>query len=100
MAELLEILMIVSFGISWPMNLIKALRSRTTKGMSMPFYCLIFFGYICGIISKFVNTSYMAQFSEKWYVLIFYFLNCSMLTVGILIYFRNARLERAAKGNG
>ena len=75
MAEFLEILMIVSFGISWPMNLMKAVRSRTTKGMSLPFYCLIFFGYIAGVISKFVNPAYMAQFSEKWYVLIFYFFN-------------------------
>ena len=88
--------MIVSFGISWPMNLIKALRSRTTKGMSMPFYCLIFFGYICGIISKFVNTSYMAQFSEKWYVLIFYFFNLIMVGSIIFVYFRNKKLDKAA----
>ena len=97
MAEFLEILMIVSFGISWPMNLAKAVRSRTTKGMCLPFYCLIFFGYISGIISKFVNPAYMAQFSEKWYVLIFYFFNLIMVGAIIIVYFRNKRLDGAAQ---
>ena len=97
MAEFLEILMIVSFGISWPMNLMKAVRSRTTKGMSLPFYCLIFFGYIAGIISKFVNPAYMAQFSEKWYVLIFYFFNLIMVGAIIIVYFRNKGLDKAAR---
>ena len=31
MAELFEILMIVSFGASWPMNVIKSYKPRTTK---------------------------------------------------------------------
>ena len=97
MAEFLEILMIVSFGVSWPMNLMKAVRSRTTKGMSLPFYCLIFFGYICGIISKFVNKTYMAQFAEKWYVLIFYFFNLIMVGAIIIVYFRNKQLDKAAQ---
>lgn len=30
----------------------------------------------------------------KWYVMFFYVVNLIMLTIGILIYFRNARLER------
>ena len=97
MAEILEILMIVSFGLSWPMNLMKAVRSRTAKGMSLPFYCLIFFGYIAGIISKFVNPAYMAQFSEKWYVLIFYFINLIMVSAIIIVYFRNKGLDKAVR---
>ena len=30
----------------------------------------------------------------KWYVMFFYFVNLGMITTGILIYFRNARLEK------
>ena len=52
MAEILEVLMIVSFGASWPLNVIKSYKSRTTKGKSLAFLCLIVFGYIAGIISK------------------------------------------------
>ena len=57
MAEILEVIMIVSFGASWPLNVIKSYKARTTKGKSLAFLCLIFFGYIAGIISKLLNES-------------------------------------------
>ena len=94
MAEILEIIMIVSFGVSWPMNVVKSWKARTTKGKSLAFLCLIIFGYIAGIASKFVNPAYMADFSEKWYVLFFYFLNITMVTVDLCIYIRNYRLDK------
>ncbi|MBR4911194.1 MAG: hypothetical protein IKZ47_07765 [Clostridia bacterium] len=56
MAEILEVIMIVSFGASWPMNVIKPYRSRTAKGKSLAFLLLIFFGYIAGITSKLINV--------------------------------------------
>ena len=71
MAEILEVLMVLSFGASWPFNVIKSYKARTTRGKSLLFLCLIFFGYIVGIASKLVNDAYMANFSEKWYVLFF-----------------------------
>ena len=96
MPELFEIIMIVSFGASWPMNVIKSYRSRTAKGKSLAVLGLIFFGYIAGIISKFINESYMASFSDKWYVLVFYFLNLLMVGADIIIYFRNRKIDKAA----
>jgi len=93
MAELLEIVMIVSFGASWPLNVIKSYKARTTKGKSLAFLLLIFFGYIAGIASKFLNESYMASFSEKWYVLFFYFLNLVMVGMDLILYARNKRLD-------
>ena len=96
MAEILEIVMILSFGASWPLNVRKSYRARTTQGKSIAFLCLIFFGYIAGIASKFANEAYMAAFSEKWYVLFFYFLNMAMVGVDILLYFRNRRLDKLA----
>ena len=96
MSELLEIIMIVSFGCSWPMNVIKSYRARTTKGKSLAFLCLIFFGYIAGIASKLINESYMAQFADKWYVLFFYVLNLLMVGVDLCLYARNKRLDKKA----
>ena len=43
MSEILEITMIVSFGASWPLNVMKSWKSRTTKGKSLPFLLLILF---------------------------------------------------------
>ena len=94
MAEILEILMIVSFGASWPLNVIKSYKARTTKGKSIAFLCLIFFGYIAGITSKLVNESYMANFASKWYVLFFYVLNFLMVGADICLYVRNLKLDK------
>jgi hypothetical protein len=97
MAEILEIIMIVSFGASWPLNLMKSYKARTTKGKSLPFLLLIFFGYIAGIASKLVNEAYMAAFAQKWYVLFFYVLNFIMVGADLCMYVRNYRLDQKAK---
>ena len=94
MSEILEVIMIVSFGASWPLNVIKSYKARTTKGKSLAFLCLILFGYIAGIISKLLNQAYMMSFSSKWYVLFFYVLNLLMVVMDLCLYFRNYKLEK------
>ena len=94
MTELLEIVMIVSFGASWPLNVLKSYKARTTKGKSLAFLCLIFFGYIAGITSKLVNEAYMAAFAQKWYVLFFYVLNLIMVGTDLILYARNYKLDK------
>lgn len=93
MSEFLEACMVVSFGISWPMNIIKSLRTRSAKGKSLPFLLFIFAGYICGIASKLISGNIT-------YVFVFYVLNLLMVGTDIVLYFRNRRLDaqRAAAG--
>ena len=100
MSEILEIVMILSFGASWPLNVIKSYKARTTKGKSLMFLLLIFFGYVAGIASKFLNEAYMASFSEKWYVLFFYFLNITMVGIDLLLYIRNKNLDKKREMTG
>lgn len=97
MSEILETVMLVSFGFSWPMNVIKSYKARTTKGKSLAFLLLIIFGYIAGITSKFLNDAYMSQISNKWYVLFFYCLNLTMVTADLVLYFRNKRIDKNNK---
>ena len=94
MAEILEVIMIVSFGASWPLNVIKSYKARTTKGKSLPFLCLIFFGYVAGIASKLINQSYMASIHSKWYVLFFYVLNLIMVGADLCLYAKNRKLDK------
>ena len=94
MAEILEVIMIVSFGASWPLNVIKSYKARTTKGKSLPFLCLILFGYIAGITSKLINEEYMMSISTKWYVLFFYVLNFIMVGIDLCMYIRNYKLDK------
>ena len=90
MSELLEILMIVSFGCSWPLNVIKSYKSRTTRGKSLAFLLLILFGYVCGITSKLIAPSF------KWYVLFFYVLKFIMVSADLVLYVRNYKLDKKA----
>jgi len=96
MAEILEIVMIVSFGASWPMNVMKSYKARTAKGKSIAFLLLILFGYVAGITGKLINETYMAAFAEKWYVLFFYVLNFVMVFIDFCLYFRNRKLDKKA----
>lgn len=86
--ELMEICMIVAFGFSWPMNVIKSYKARSIKGKSLAFLLLIFFGYICGILGKLAAPSF------KWYVMFFYILNFVMVGADLLLYIRNYRLDK------
>lgn len=96
LSSILETVMIVSFGLSWPMNVYKSYTARTAKGKSLPFLCLILFGYVAGITGKLINAEYMASLKEKWYVLFFYVLNFIMVFADLILYFRNRRLDKLA----
>ena len=94
MSEICEIIMLICFGASWPINAMKAYKARSTKGTSLLFLLLIFTGYVAGIRSKLLNKNYMANISTKWYVLVVYFINLFSLTVNLLIYYRNSRISQ------
>ena len=94
MPEILEIIMILCFGTSWPFNVYKSYRARTAKGKSLLFLILIEAGYVAGIAAKLANPAYMAAFGEKWYVLFFYVLNFTMVGVDVILYFRNRCLDQ------
>ena len=92
-AEILEILMVVCFGCSWPMNVRKSYLARTTKGKSLGFLIMICIGYVCGIASKIIGGAF------KWYVMFFYVLNLCMVLADVAMYVRNYRLDQQAKKN-
>ena len=94
MAEIFEIIMVLCFGASWPMNIMRSYRARTAKGKSLAFLLLIILGYIAGIVSKFFNEAYMNSFDTKWYVLFFYVLNFLMVGADLALYVRNKHLDR------
>ncbi len=91
MNEVLEALMVVSFGLSWPASIVKSYTARTAKGKSIFFMSMIAFGYLCGIVWK-VNVF---RTTGKWhYPAYFYILNLVMVLGDIGLYFRNRRLDQ------
>lgn len=89
LAHLLEAGMLVCFGFSWPLNVVKAYKARTAKGTSLAFIVLIITGYIAGISAKIINN----QFN---YVLGVYFLNLAIVSANIFVYIRNKHLDKKA----
>ena len=47
-----EAVMLVCFGASWPMSLLKTIRVKNPTGKSVIFMYLILIGYISGILNK------------------------------------------------
>lgn len=91
--DLLEAIMILCFGLSWPISIRKSWVSRTAKGKSLFFEVFIWVGYIFGIIRKFMLCSPESDwlFYLGW---AFYFLNFIEITIDMLLYFRNVKLDK------
>ena len=87
MGSILETVMLVCFGFSWPLNVIKAYKAKTAKGTSLPFILLIITGYIAGISAKFIS-------GQINYVLIAYILNLAIVSLNVIVYFRNLSLDK------
>lgn len=79
--------MLICFGISWPFNLAKSIKTKSTKGKSLIFLVAIFVGYIFGIINKLINS--------VDYVLWMYVLNAVMVGADLVLYFLNKKRETA-----
>ncbi len=85
--QILEAVMLICFGLSWPMNAYKNYKAQTAAGTSWQFLGLITLGYFAGIAAKFFTGTI------NW-VLVVYFLNVACLALNWAIYFRNRRLDK------
>ena len=90
MGSILETVMLVCFGFSWPLNVIKAYKAKTARGTSLPFILLIITGYIAGIAAKIIT-------GQINYVLIAYIVNLAIVSFNILIYFRNYSIDKKSQ---
>lgn len=87
MSAFFETVMLICFGFSWPISVVSNYRSRTARGMSPSFNILIIAGYIAGIAAKIISGSFN-------FALAVYVLNLILVSLNLLIYFRNVRLDR------
>ena len=77
-----EIGMLVCFGISWPISILKALRTKTVAGKSPLFMAIVITGYACGILHKVI-------YSMDW-VLYLYVINLILVGVDLALYLKYA----------
>ena len=89
MQQIFEFIMMLCFGISWPLSVYKSYKARTATGKSFWFLLAIEIGYISGITGKIVTGNIN-------YVLIMYIINFVIVTTDVALYFRNRRLDKIA----
>lgn len=83
-----EFVMLICFGLSWPISVYKSIKTKSTKGKSVFFIFAVIVGYVSGIIGKIVNNSIN-------YVLILYCFNLLVVTLDLSIYFVNKHRENS-----
>ena len=95
MSDLLEALMIICFGLSWPISIRKSYTARTAKGKSLFFEIFLLVGYIFGVVRK-------AAFQPEtknwlyWLALCAYCFNFLAISIDVGLYFRNTKLDKIA----
>ena len=85
--QLLEIGMLICFGLSWPFNITKSIRSRTAKGKSALFEMMIIIGYLFGLSGKFIAGNIT-------YVVAFYVLDILLVTTDLILTLRNRKRDK------
>ena len=90
-ASILETIMLLCFGCSWPLSLIRNIKARTARSMSLGFIILIITGYVAGIIAKFIKMDV-----TPWYVFVVYFFNLIVVSANLVVYFINRNYDRQA----
>ena len=88
MPELMEAIMLICFGLSWPLNAYKSFQARTAAGTSWQFIALRTAGSVAGIAAKLIAGA------VSW-VLVVYFVNLACLGINWAVYLRNRRLDAA-----
>ena len=95
MTDLLEVLMMICFGLSWPIAIRKSLVSRTAKGKSLFFEVFLLIGYAFGIVRKCIQMLAMGSSGFIFYLsFFFYVLNFIEISVDVGLYFRNTKLDK------
>ncbi len=92
LASILETIMLLCFGCSWPLSLRRNIKARTAKSMSLGFIILIITGYVAGIIAKFIKMDV-----TPWYVFVVYFFNLIVVSANLVVYFINRNYDRQAE---
>ena len=94
--ELLEGGMLVCFGISWPVDIVRTIRTGRTEGKSLAFMLLVLAGYILGMGAKLARVAGTGRWPEL--ITVLYVFNAVSIIVDIVITLRLRRLAGVQPG--
>lgn len=84
--QVLEAGMLICFGLSWPISILKSLRTKYVRGKSLGFMWLVFGGYVSGFGAKLFRATAEGGLPE-WTTPL-YILNGVLVAWDIYLYHR------------
>ena len=78
--SIFEIIMLICFGVSWPVSIAKTLRTKKVEGKSSLFMAIVSLGYLSGIIHKIL-------YSFDWVIALYVF-NLFMVLTDLILYLK------------
>ncbi len=87
--SIFEGMMLICFGIAWPVSIYNSYKARSTKGKSIVFLIITILGYLCGITHKILYNQDI--------LLYLYILNMLMVIIDACLWIRNKRIENRTK---
>ena len=81
--QVLEAGMLICFGVSWPVDILKTLRTRRTEGKSLLFMALVLGGYVLGFGAKMSRAAWAGEMPE--WISVLYVFNAVSITVDIAV---------------
>ena len=77
---LFEAIMLLCFGISWPISIYKSISTQKVSGKSPLFMVIVMVGYAAGIIDKYLH-------SNNW-IIWMYIINLFMVGIDLILYYK------------
>ena len=87
--------MLVCFGVSWPVDILKTWRTKRTEGKSLAFMGLILAGYLFGLTAKLARAAGGGVWPEA--VSALYAVNAGLIVADLAL---TVRLRRSGGGEG
>ena len=88
--SIFELIMLVCWGICWPVSVFKSLKSKRTEGKSLLFMVIVWFGYVSGVTYKLVDNYDL--------VIILYIFNLILVSIDIALYLKYSQRIAPAPG--
>ncbi len=78
--HIFEVIMLICFGMSWPISIAKSLRTKEVEGKSPLFMIILCMGYASGIINRVIHPA-------GW-VIWLYVMNLVLVAFDLFLYYK------------
>jgi hypothetical protein len=87
--DIFEAIMLICFGVAWPISIFRMLRTKSSEGKSIHFLVVVIVGYIAGTLSDY--------YGQRNAVIYLYLINTCMVIVDLVLTIKYRKRPEALK---